>query len=58
MVAPIGHQESCAALQLDFAKKGGDLMKTTKKPSIIATRKGCDVNGTGLSHYVMMDAKK
>ncbi len=33
-------------------------MKTTKKPSIIATRKGCDVNGTGLSHYVMMDAKK
>ncbi len=33
-------------------------MKTTKKPSIIATRKGCNATGTGLSHYVMVDVKK
>lgn len=35
-------------------------MKATKKakPSIIATRKSCNPNGTGLSHYVMMDSKK
>jgi modified peptide precursor CbpA len=42
-------------------QKGGDSMKTTKKAAtrpIIATRKSCNVNGTGLSHYVMMDGKK
>ena len=37
-------------------------MKTTKqsdaKRPIIATRKSCNPNGTGLSHYVMMDSKK
>lgn len=36
-------------------------MKTTTKAAkrpVIATRKSCNVNGTGLSHYVMMDAKK
>lgn len=34
-------------------------MKTTKTgKAIIATRKSCTPNGTGLSHYVMMDAKK
>jgi modified peptide precursor CbpA len=36
-------------------------MKTKKnepRRSIIATRKSCDVNGTGLSHYVMLDSKK
>jgi modified peptide precursor CbpA len=36
-------------------------MKTKKsdaKPAIIATRKSCNANGTGLSHYVMMDSKK
>jgi modified peptide precursor CbpA len=33
-------------------KKGG------KKKEVIATRKGCKPAGTGLSHYVSMDAKK
>jgi modified peptide precursor CbpA len=34
-------------------------MKTKKKARpIIATRKSCNANGTGLSHYVMMDVKK
>jgi modified peptide precursor CbpA len=36
-------------------------VKTTNnssKRTIIATRKGCEANGTGLSHYVMMDPKK
>lgn len=32
--------------------------KTTAKRTIIASRKGCSPNGTGLSHYVMMDSKK
>ena len=45
----------------DFtSEEGGHCMKATKKakPSIIATRKSCNPNGTGLSHYVMMDSKK
>jgi len=25
------------------------------RPAIIATRKTCDADGTGLSHYVLMD---
>ena len=25
------------------------------RPAIIATRKTCDAEGTGLSHYVLMD---
>ena len=35
-------------------------MKTQKaaKPAILATRKSCQANGIGLSHYVMLDAKK
>lgn len=36
-------------------------MKTKKsdaKQPIIATRKTCTNNGTGLSHYVMMETKK
>jgi modified peptide precursor CbpA len=34
-------------------------MKTKKNARpIIATRKSCNANGTGLSHYVMMDVKK
>jgi modified peptide precursor CbpA len=31
---------------------------STKKKEIVATRKTCKATGTGLSHYVMMDAKK
>jgi modified peptide precursor CbpA len=48
-------------LQFDSLRKGGEPVKTKKKankPQIIATRKSCDANGTGLSHYVMMDTKK
>ncbi len=25
------------------------------RPAVIATRKSCDAEGTGLSHYVLMD---
>ena len=25
------------------------------RPAVIATRKTCDAEGTGLSHYVLMD---
>jgi modified peptide precursor CbpA len=32
--------------------------KSNKKKDVIATRKGCKATGTGLSHYVLMDAKK
>jgi modified peptide precursor CbpA len=32
-------------------------MKTEKKEAIIAYRKGCDAQGTGLSHYILMDRK-
>jgi modified peptide precursor CbpA len=33
--------------------------KSSAKPkAVIATRKSCKATGTGLSHYVMMDAKK
>ncbi|MEI8235160.1 MAG: modified peptide precursor CbpA [Verrucomicrobiota bacterium] len=32
--------------------------KTSKKKEIIATRKSCKTTGTGLSHYVMMEAPK
>lgn len=28
---------------------------TRKRPSVIAVRKTCDAEGTGLSHYVLMD---
>jgi modified peptide precursor CbpA len=32
--------------------------KSNKKKDVIATRKSCKATGTGLSHYVLMDAKK
>lgn len=28
---------------------------TTSRPELIAIRKTCDAEGTGLSHYVLMD---
>lgn len=34
------------------------VQKSEAKPPIIATRKSCNVKGTGLSHYVMMETKK
>jgi modified peptide precursor CbpA len=34
------------------------MKKSDAKRSIIATRKTCNPNGVGLSHYVMVDAKK
>ena len=30
---------------------------TEAKPAIIATRKRCEAEGVGLSHYVLMDRK-
>ena len=38
--------------------KTEDVTKTqspTTRPAVIATRKTCDAEGTGLSHYVLMD---
>ncbi|MBN2711607.1 MAG: modified peptide precursor CbpA [Planctomycetes bacterium] len=35
-------------------------MKTGKKkqnPDIISVRKSCNADGTGLSHYILMDKK-
>lgn len=31
--------------------------KQNKKQDIIASRKSCDANGTGLSHYILVDKK-
>jgi modified peptide precursor CbpA len=68
-----GFVPGCACAQLiqtSVRRRAGSLfvqgkevipVKTTNnssKRTIIATRKGCDANGTGLSHYVMMDNKK
>lgn len=36
--------------------KGGDCMKQQRK-EVIAYRKSCAANGTGLSHYILMDKK-
>jgi modified peptide precursor CbpA len=32
-------------------------MKQQTTPTIIATRKTCSTQGTGLSHYLLMDKK-
>lgn len=32
--------------------------KAGKKGGIVATRRSCDVKGTGLSHYILMDNRK
>jgi modified peptide precursor CbpA len=32
-----------------------DLPKPPSRPAVIASRKSCDAEGTGLSHYVLMD---
>jgi modified peptide precursor CbpA len=32
--------------------------KAEPKKEVIASRKSCKATGTGLSHYVMMDAKR
>lgn len=29
--------------------------ETKPRPAVIASRKTCDAEGTGLSHYVLMD---
>ncbi|MBW8035089.1 MAG: modified peptide precursor CbpA [Planctomycetes bacterium] len=31
--------------------------KKTTKSDVIATRKACKTDGTGLSHYILMDKK-
>lgn len=31
--------------------------KVNKGPAIIARRKTCKANGTGLAHYILMDRK-
>ena len=31
--------------------------KKTAKKDVIATRKACEANGVGLSHYILMDKK-
>lgn len=31
--------------------------KQTQKPKIISVRKTCAADGTGLSHYILMDKK-
>lgn len=33
-------------------KKGG------ARKDVMASRRSCDVKGTGLSHYILMDTKK
>ncbi|CAA7620834.1 conserved hypothetical protein [Candidatus Terasakiella magnetica] len=35
--------------------KTEDVSKTKTRPAIIASRKTCDAEGTGLSHFVLMD---
>lgn len=37
-------------------KTGGPMKKKTKK-DVIAFRKSCKADGTGLSHYILMDPK-
>ena len=32
-------------------------LKQTQKPKIISVRKSCSADGTGLSHYILMDKK-
>jgi len=32
-----------------------DLSSTPRRPTVIASRKSCAAEGTGLSHYVLMD---
>ncbi|XHR29516.1 MAG: modified peptide precursor CbpA [Chthoniobacteraceae bacterium] len=53
----------CApALSGDNQEEGGEnhlkTEKSSKKKEVIAIRKSCKVTGTGLSHYVMMEAPK
>jgi modified peptide precursor CbpA len=31
--------------------------KRPEQPSVIATRRRCDAEGVGLSHYILMDRK-
>lgn len=33
------------------------MKKRAKKPVVIASRKACYADGTGLSHYILMDKK-
>ena len=35
-----------------------EIKKETKKKEVIAYRKACKAEGTGLSHYILMDRKK
>jgi modified peptide precursor CbpA len=51
-------EASCLADVLDRASESA--MKkvaksSTPRPDVIAIRKTCDAEGTGLSHYVLMD---
>jgi modified peptide precursor CbpA len=34
------------------------IRKANGKKDVVASRRSCDVKGTGLSHYVLMGAKK
>ncbi len=33
------------------------MKKAEKKQDVIATRKSCKTDGTGLSHYILMDKR-
>jgi modified peptide precursor CbpA len=39
-------------------KEKKEVKKETKKEDVIAYRKACKAEGTGLSHYILMDKKK
>jgi modified peptide precursor CbpA len=39
-------------------RTAGGPMKNNGKKDVIAFRKACKADGTGLSHYILMDPKK
>jgi modified peptide precursor CbpA len=39
----------------ETTKEAVKTAENTEKPEAIALRKSCDAEGTGLSHYILMD---
>ncbi len=44
-------------MKTQMKNKRKAVKKNNAKRDVISYRRSCDVNGTGLSHYILMDKK-
>jgi modified peptide precursor CbpA len=57
LVRPAGPEDEEIPME-PTSKTDDEKNQAEKTPDIIATRRTCDAEGVGLSHYILVDAEK